>query len=51
MKCLIISACVGDLFEVIKILYFTEQWSNISCNRTRQKYDAKEAGYHQTEIG
>ena len=50
MKCLIISASVRDRFEVIKILFFSEQWSNISCNRRRQKYDAKEAGYHQTEI-
>jgi len=50
MKCLIISTSVCDIFEVIKIVYLTEQWRNISCNRRRQRYDAKEVGYHQTEM-
>ena len=47
MHCLITSTSVCDLFEVIKIHYFTEQWSNISCTRRRQRYQAEEAGNHQ----
>ena len=42
--------CSWSWVEEIKILYLTEQWSNISGNRRRQRYDAKEAGKNQTQM-